>query len=293
MKPNEVRVETNDGVSHLPLLVVPDLTADVHFGGLSKSCTTGDPSEPTRFYASVPIQTAKGVNIGVISVMYPREGTTWSDGHTVLRHISGSIMSYLEGHRTSARSQSVHMSKAISEIMEENLNLVGNVLRPEAVGPLEKASSGEVARPVLEGRGGRIPSRETAIEPAFSSSSSDAGDEGTPPSLVSYDSGMEAVPQVVDPPNLQSTSQIQKVSISDADPEASQKSTLQSIFSNAARKICQAMDVDGCLFLDTAPGGFVALQSPAIFPLGMSQSTASTSSDERRRHRFVFWRQTR
>lgn len=281
MKPNEVRVETNDGVSHLPLLVVPDLTADVHFGGLSKSCTTGDPSEPTRFYASVPIQTAKGVNIGVISVMCPREGTTWSDGHTeVLRNISGSIMSYLEGHRTSARSQSDHMSKAISEFMEENLNLVGNVLRPEAVGPLKKASSGDVARPVLAGRGDRIPSRETAIEPAFSSSSSDAGDEGTPPSLVSDDSSMEAVPQVVDPPDLQSTSQPQKVSISDADPEASRKTTIQSIFSNAARKMCQAMDVDGCLFLDTAPGGFVALKSPAISPLGMSQSAASTSSDE-------------
>lgn len=282
-RPNQFTASNDDDLSHLPLLVIPDLMADACLDARSKPCAVGDPEEPTRFYASVPIQTAKGVNIGVVSVMCPYELTTWSDTHRqVLRNVSGSIMSYLEGNRTSARSRSERMNKGISAFMEENFNLAGSRLRPQAADLADGGSPGDSSDSANRDDV-RSPDTDPSGEPAIFSSGSDAAGAETPPSVISDDTSTDDLSQAADPGGPEAAVQPGQASFFEADPESTRKSTIQSIFTNAAEKICQAMDTDGCLFLDAAPQGFGALKSKAsLDPIAALhvQSSASTSSDE-------------
>ncbi|KAK1973787.1 hypothetical protein LZ30DRAFT_671280 [Colletotrichum cereale] len=98
---DKIRETCTDNPAEPPVITIPDLTTDARFK--SKAYAIGNPEQPSRFYASAPIRTPKGVSIGAISVMHPEPMANWSQVEIqVLRNISRAIMSYLEGNRTTA-----------------------------------------------------------------------------------------------------------------------------------------------------------------------------------------------
>ncbi|RBR06031.1 uncharacterized protein FIESC28_11209 [Fusarium coffeatum] len=80
----------------LPVFVVQDLVTDPRFSS-SPYCQAGSSA---RFYASVPIRSPRGINIGSLCVFHSTPGVEWTDGYSdVLRGLSQIIMDHLEGNR--------------------------------------------------------------------------------------------------------------------------------------------------------------------------------------------------
>ncbi|GKT71402.1 histidine kinase [Colletotrichum tofieldiae] len=282
---DKVRGVYDDYSAELPVVVIPDLTVDARFK--SKACAIGNPEQPPRFYASVPVQTSKGVSIGVLSVMHPEPIATWSEPETLtLRNISRAVMSYLEGNRTTAHFRSERMNKGISAFMEENFNVSRGQLGTEAAELTTKNGYSDGARQHLKSR-----ANLSSPEPPPSSVGSDTADSQPTP-LSELDDGFPMSPLEVVVTGGTSISNTPSPTIPTVHPaimsafetqmqaETSRKSAINLIFSNAAEKIRQATDVEGCLFLDAAPGGFGALRGPAVEDPTAQLEPSSNSSDE-------------
>ncbi|KAK2039194.1 histidine kinase [Colletotrichum somersetense] len=269
------------------VVVIPDLAADVRFK--SKVCGIGN-SESPRFYASVPVRTSRGVNIGAISVMHPEPITTWSKAESqTLRNISAALMSYLDGNRTTAHLRSERMNKGISSFMEETSCLSGDYpgLQAADLAKMDMETDDSIAAPQHCKLNGSI----NFPEPSPSSGSSDTADtQPTPlselddafflPAIDTVLKGATSVP--VGPsspiPTIQpATSPPFEIQMQ---AEAMRKSAISLVFSNAAEKIRHATDVEGCLFLDATPGGFGALRSPVVEKADSQLRSPSNSSDE-------------
>ncbi|OHX00726.1 histidine kinase [Colletotrichum incanum] len=292
---DKVRDANNDYPAELPIVVIPDLTADARFK--AKACAIGNPEQPPRFYASAPIQTSKGVSIGVISVMHPEPVATWSKFETLtLRNISRAVMSYLEGNRTTAHFRSERMNKGISAFMEENFSLSRSQLEPEATNRMGLTTKNDFSVSDSTSQHPKDRANSNSPEPPSSSAGSDTADsQPTPLSELDDNFSMSPLEVVLTGntsiPNTPSPAipTIQPATMSafeiQMQAETSRKSAISLIFSNAAEKIRQATDVEGCLFLDAAPGGFGALRGPAVEGPAVEDPTAqpessSNSSDE-------------
>ncbi|PTB70278.1 histidine kinase [Trichoderma citrinoviride] len=85
--------ESEGDANQLPCLVVPDLSTDPRFAA-KPYCRPGGGH---RFYASVPIRTQRGINIGVLCVVSPQPQRRWGDQYTnLMRRLSMAIMDHLE-----------------------------------------------------------------------------------------------------------------------------------------------------------------------------------------------------
>ncbi|KAF5589626.1 peroxide stress-activated histidine kinase mak2 [Fusarium pseudocircinatum] len=104
----------------LPVIVVQDLAADARFAA-SPNCR---PGSFARFYASVPIRSPRGINIGVLCVMNSTPGGDWEDKHSnVMRGLSQTIMDHLEGNRIKhSLKRSTAMSLGLQRFTERALN---------------------------------------------------------------------------------------------------------------------------------------------------------------------------
>ncbi|KAF5562873.1 peroxide stress-activated histidine kinase mak2 [Fusarium napiforme] len=104
----------------LPVIVVQDLAADARFAA-SPNCS---PDSFARFYASVPIRSPRGINIGVLCVMNSTPGGDWEDKHSnVMRGLSQTIMDHLEGNRIKhSLKRSTAMSLGLQRFTERGLN---------------------------------------------------------------------------------------------------------------------------------------------------------------------------
>ncbi|PNP58452.1 hypothetical protein FNYG_15115 [Fusarium nygamai] len=104
----------------LPVIVVQDLAADARFAA-SPNCR---PGSFARFYASVPIRSPRGINIGVLCVMSSTPGGDWEDRHSnVMRGLSQTIMDHLEGNRIKhSLKRSTAMSLGLQRFTERELN---------------------------------------------------------------------------------------------------------------------------------------------------------------------------
>ncbi|OBR11252.1 Histidine kinase [Colletotrichum higginsianum IMI 349063] len=292
---DKVRDNGSHKPAELPVVVIPDLTTDTRFK--SKACAIGDPEQPPRFYASVPIRTSKGVSIGVISVMHPVPIATWSKVESqILRNISNVVMSYLEGNRTTAHLRSERMNKGISAFMEENFSLSGSQLGPSAADLGQPGMSSDTSNTAPQHLRDRL--SLNSLEPPPSSTGSDTADtQPTPLSelddpfstispLEAVLTGDTSIPSNPSPASSPSPTlpTIQPATMSAFEiqmhAETSRKSAINLIFSNATEKIRQATDVEGCLFLDATPGGFGALRSPAVEDPSSQLGSSSNSSDE-------------
>ncbi|WYZ36042.1 hypothetical protein EsH8_X_000689 [Colletotrichum jinshuiense] len=286
---NEIRDGLGDGATEPPVVVIPDLTTDPRFSSKLKACAIGTPEKPSRFYASVPIQTAKGINIGVVCVMHPEPISSWSGAEKqIMRNISRSIMSYLEGNRTSAHLRSERMNKGISAFMEENFSLSGSRLGPKAADLAKLALANDASNTVHKDHENR---RDSASEerPRPPSSSSSYMADGQPTPLSELGDVYSTIAEEVATAENTATANTPKPTIQSAtmsafeiqtQAETTRKSAIDLIFSNAAEKIRQATEVEGCLFLDAAPSGFGALRSREIEDAIATMGSSSTSSDE-------------
>ncbi|KAH7191780.1 uncharacterized protein B0J16DRAFT_331757 [Fusarium flagelliforme] len=87
---------TSSTPDELPVFVVQDLVTDPRFSS-SPYCQAGSSA---RFYASVPIRSPRGINIGSLCVFHSTPGVEWTDEYAdVLRGLSQTIMDHLEGNR--------------------------------------------------------------------------------------------------------------------------------------------------------------------------------------------------
>ncbi|KAK1985305.1 histidine kinase [Colletotrichum cereale] len=288
LEAEKVRDARDDHNAEPLVVVIPDLAADARFK--SKACGIGSSEQSPRFYASVPVQTSRGVNIGAISVMHPETIATWSKAESqYLRNISGALMSYLEGNRTTAHLRSERMNKGISAFMEENSSLSEShpgLQTADLATMATKSHDSDDAPQRPKRRGGR----HSPESPSSSRGSDTADSQPTPlselddsfslPPVETVLTGDTSVPGTPSPsiptvqPATMSPFEIQMQA------ETSRKSAINLVFSNAAEKIRQATDVEGCLFLDATPGGFGALRSPAVETPGAQLASFSSSSDE-------------
>ncbi|KAK2035298.1 histidine kinase [Colletotrichum zoysiae] len=264
LEAEEPRDAHHDHCTAPTVVVIPDLAADVRFK--SKVCGIGN-SESPRFYASVPVRTSRGVNIGAISVVHPEPITTWSKAESqTLRNISAALMSYLDGNRTTAHLRSERMNKGISSFMEETSCLTGDYpgLQAADLAKMDMEIDDSIAAPQHCKLDGSI----NFPEPSPSSRSSDTADtQPTPLSELDDAFSFPSMDTVLNGPTSMQA-------------EALRKSAISLVFSNAAEKIRHATDVDGCLFLDATPGGFGALRSPVVEKAGSQLGSPSNSSDE-------------
>ncbi|KAJ0164351.1 Peroxide stress-activated histidine kinase mak1 [Colletotrichum tanaceti] len=276
-QPNGIRGGSSSGLSDIPVVVVPNLGVDAHLNIHSKPCVIGHP-EPGRFYASAPIQTAKGINIGIVCVMSPRSIDNWSEAHSqILRNISCSIMRYLEGNRTSTHFRSERMNKGISAFMEESFSLAGSHFVPKAADPTNPFLPGEASDSVSDGSSGRQSASSLSRTPSSDSYSTPT----TPASESDGSQSTGSLAPIAKPESPDPTTQPAVISASEAQSETPRKTTNNLIFSNAAEKIRQATDTEGCLFLDATPASFGALRSPLVEnPTRPVLDVSSTSSDD-------------
>ncbi|KAF5983510.1 hypothetical protein FBULB1_3730 [Fusarium bulbicola] len=104
----------------LPVIVVQDLAVDPRFAA-SPNCR---PGSFARFYASVPIRSPRGINIGVLCVMSSTPGADWEEKHSnFMRGLSQTIMDHLEGNRIKhSLKRSTAMSLGLQRFTERGLN---------------------------------------------------------------------------------------------------------------------------------------------------------------------------
>ncbi|KAK8023749.1 hypothetical protein PG993_011815 [Apiospora rasikravindrae] len=114
--------ETEASSEELPVTIVNDLQADDRFC-LKPYCA---PGSPARFYASVPIRSPRGINIGVYCLMHTEpiaEQDAKAAGiDVVIRHVTRTIMNHLELRRSAValkRSENMMLGVA-SYISNDN-----------------------------------------------------------------------------------------------------------------------------------------------------------------------------
>ncbi|KAM5386933.1 hypothetical protein ACJZ2D_000226 [Fusarium nematophilum] len=107
--------------AELPVLVVDDLASDPRFSA-KPYC---QPGSPARFYAAVPIRTGRGVNIGVLCVIDTKPGTPWHERHSaLLQELSRAVTDHLEASsfkKTQKRSE--RMSRGLRSFVEGDSTL--------------------------------------------------------------------------------------------------------------------------------------------------------------------------
>ncbi|UPL04038.1 hypothetical protein LCI18_014972 [Fusarium solani-melongenae] len=253
----------------LPILVVEDLVSDPRFAS-KPYC---QPGSQARFYAAVPIRTDRGVNIGVLCVMDTSPGAAWNDQHSrLLQELSRAVMGHLEA--TSLRKpqrRTERMSRGLRDFVENNSAFSGeqSTSTPDTIkspGPLEEKQPMDLAGAVEA-----VTLQDTA------SSSADLPTTVTSPQQTTHqsDSGMS--------PMKQETTQDSKRS----------PNTTNEVFSKAADIVQNALEADGCLFLNadllefsTSPQGladeYLATRRPSTFSYSGSESGHTVVSSEER-----------
>ncbi|KAJ4213700.1 hypothetical protein NW759_010696 [Fusarium solani] len=253
----------------LPILVVEDLVSDPRFAS-KPYC---QPGSQARFYAAVPIRTDRGVNIGVLCVIDTSPGAAWNDQHSrLLQELSRAVMGHLEA--TSLRKpqrRTERMSRGLRDFVENNSAFSGeqSTSTPDTIkspGPLEEKQPMDLAGAVEA-----ITLQDTA------SSSADLPTTVTSPQQTTHqaDSGMS--------PMKQETTQDSKRS----------PNTTNEVFSKAADIVQNALEADGCLFLNadllefsTSPpdlaDAYLATRRPSTFSYSGSESAHTVVSSEER-----------
>ncbi|CVL08662.1 related to nik-1 protein (Os-1p protein) [Fusarium proliferatum] len=222
--------ETNGDPLGLPLIRVNDLSSRGRFS-LTPFLRDG---KPIRSYAAVPIQTKRGINIGVYCVIDTSPLKSWEDRHThVLRNISQTIMRYLEGERERISYQrSISMNKSIGALLEQR-----STLSDQSFGPTTDVSQ----------------NRESPdVDPKAYQHKVD----------ISQQSPVKDYP----------TSQGREKAVID-DPA-------KLIFTRSSHLLMEALEVEGCVFLDAATQAFGAMKSPILETIGLAGANVTLSSSD-------------
>ncbi|KAK8070598.1 hypothetical protein PG997_010801 [Apiospora hydei] len=245
----------------LPVTMVNDLQADGRFC-LKPYCA---PGSPARFYASVPIRSPRGINIGVYCLMHTQpisEQDAKAAGiDVIIRHVTRTIMNHLELRRSAVafkRSENMMLGVA-SYISNENTGTGGfdaNIYPPHA---REKGS-----RTPVPSFSSQIDNAESSSQPEKSTTTplsidvcadkdhtarenierGNAGTRGDTGDCTSHP-GMS-------PRTISATSDPARLSLSSNGDGLS----LGSIFKRAANVMRESLDIGDVTFFNASSGSF-------------------------------------
>ncbi|KAL7948015.1 putative histidine kinase/response regulator [Trichoderma barbatum] len=233
----------NDGdPTQLPVLVVPDLSADDRFK-LKPYCRPGGGH---RFYASVPIRTQRGINIGVLCVVSPEPDRRWSDHYSnLMRRLSMAVMDHLEANFSKvAYRRSERMVRGLGFFVEGKAtesswaSVAGRETFTETPDALYLARQG------LMGDGEHINGHTVS--------------EATAHSTPNSERSLSPDGERLDPNRKKDRSGSVKPTAETkwADNFVPGPNPVVDTFSEAAIIIRESLETDGCLFLDATPGSF-------------------------------------
>ncbi|EHK22762.1 putative histidine kinase/response regulator [Trichoderma virens Gv29-8] len=229
----------NDGdPTQLPVLVVPDLSTDDRFK-LKPYCRPGGGH---RFYASVPIRTQRGINIGVLCVVSPEPDRRWSDHYSnLMRRLSVAVMDHLEANFSKvAYRRSERMIRGLGFFVE------GKATESSWASVAGRETFTETPDALFLARQGLKGEAENANGPPVS--------EATAHSTPNSERSLSPDGERLDPNRKKDQAGKQTAETKWADNFVPGPNPMMDTFSEAAIIIRESLETDGCLFLDAAPG---------------------------------------
>lgn len=249
---------------------ITDLQADDRFSG--KPYCVANPS--ARFYAAVPIRTARGIDIGVLAVIHnePLHGNTeWKqklDG--IMSDMSSTIMSHLESERIKLEHRrSQRMVRGVGSFVERASTLT------DWHEGLDPSAFMDVA-----GMEGTLNVEQQALHPEQRNSSSASSNHIQRPQGSALGEDDNVVQRSVGPPGSARSTSKDGAQPPPASP-LTQQGRLHDIFSRAANLIRESIEIEGVVFLDANTGSFgsrIERSGDGGSSLGLSAPTSS--SDE-------------
>ncbi|KAM0276619.1 hypothetical protein ACHAQH_006576 [Verticillium albo-atrum] len=275
--------EGGEGSTTLPILLVPDLRQDDRFSS-SLYCA---PDSPAIFFAGVPIRTARGVNIGVLSVVDTVSRDDWDPNMTrVLRNASKAIMEHFEAGRAAAAARrGLRMNRGIGSFVEGSSTISGwrhdETVTAFQDDPLLEGALNAHQQDLQRVEEDRIDAQEKeaiaisasqAIDQSFVDSTERVSSRGSTPrhSISSSKSSSASLrsPILHRHPDLRGNS-------------------IGAIFSKAANMIRESIEIEGCVFFDAQVRSFGGLSDKtqpsddgSVAAQSASSSDALSSSGE-------------
>lgn len=250
----QARSRKEKAAAQLPVTIIPDLRADAK--AASKPIAQMDDA---RFYAAVPICTPKGINIGSLCVFHPEAPPTWSTERAqILQNISHSVMHHLDSNLArQAHRRSERMNRGIGSFMEDQGTMAGWKTGPYAAAFLNQPDTeGSLNARQQEKQQSELPQsdsdatlEEDVVHVEDPKPGSDSGVKTSISRPHPYRIKSQAMFRRNDSAGDMSPSQ------EPARPEETRQEILNRIFSKAANIIREAVEVEGCIFLDAAIGG--------------------------------------
>lgn len=266
----------------LPVTIVHDLQADSRFC-LKPYCA---PGSPVRFYASVPIRSPRGINIGVYCLMHTEpiseEDAKAARMDVTIRNVARTIMNHLELRRSAIackRSESM-MHGVASYISNHNTATAGFQTNSHPPPAKPKGSSPTISVASLQPDDGRTSNQPAKVDDL----SSNACINEEPGAIESTDTEIPASSghTVVSdyrpglPPLTMSSTVQSKLSLSSDVDDLS----LDGIFTRAANVIHKSLDIGDVSFFTASSGSYGArVDTPPTRDQPSDAFTSSSSDD--------------
>ncbi|EEY23371.1 histidine kinase [Verticillium alfalfae VaMs.102] len=261
----------NDNNEHaLPVTLIPDLSVDPRFH--ERPFVSGTPSH--KYYAGVPLRSARGINIGVLCVFGPEARHALTDEQVeFMSDLSRTIMGLMEARRvTDTYVRSERMVHGLSNFIQGR-DEPGNwwsetdhhIAEARAYEPngVSYTPDGPEAPRIVVGDDGLVEVSDAASEEI-------AGmQEAIRPSISPVTNDGVAASCSGSSDTIETTSTTAS-SVLPADPHQVE---VDRIFAKAAHIIRESLDIDGAMFLDASVGSFGGLVN------SMSPHNTSLDSD--------------
>lgn len=285
-EPNPREETITAASAELPLTMSGDLTVDNRFC-FKLYC---QPGSQARFYAAVPIQTRRGVNIGVICVMDETPNKHWKDSYTArLRELSRAVMNHLETMRLGQlHRRNERMNRGLGSFVEGETTISGWQLSPNA----EAYMVNQNYEGALNARQQSLQSAEEVSESNQTTPSASPGPspsvDGLPPrSPHGTPVAKQPPPQFTTASATRQTgtdSPVESYSPLETDPTPDARCK-DLVFSRAANIVRESLEIEGCVFYRPKMSPFASRrweyeETRPTDKVSASHSTSSSSGEE-------------
>ncbi|PNP39366.1 hypothetical protein TGAMA5MH_08784 [Trichoderma gamsii] len=269
-----------DAGDQLPVLVVKDLATDARF----KEKPYCQPEGGNHFYASVPIRTQRGINIGALCVVSSMPNCRWnSQFSTLMRRLSLAVMDHLEAKSSKiANVRSERMIRGLGFFVEgkataSSRNPVAGretfTETPDALRLARQAllKEGETPskQPLSEVTAHNTPNTERSLSP-----------DGKQPEGKQAEGKRAEGKQAETNPNKDRQPAKPAAETKWADNFVPGPNPMVDTFSEAAQTIRESLETDGCLFLDSSLGSFGEYSGRSKRSRKSRAANASSRDDE-------------
>ncbi|KAG7118982.1 Peroxide stress-activated histidine kinase mak1 like protein [Verticillium longisporum] len=255
---DSLATEQGEGSTTLPVLCVPDLEQDKRFA----STLYCGPGSPAKFFAGVPIRTAKGVNMGVLSVVDTVLRDDWSLHMTrVLRNLSKAITEHFEAGRAAATARrGARMNRGLGSFVEGAATISGwrhdDTTTAFQDDPSHEGALDAHQQDLQRSEEDRI--LEADEQARVSLATSKAVDQSL------NESAYQPYSRASTPHHSSSSSRSSNTSLKSPvflRPHDLQGNSVGTIFSKAANMIRESIEVEGCVFFDAHVRSFGGLSN--------------------------------